>query len=288
MTSIPAESSLDRFLINRAPALLRLSDARVAGRVNLIIGAAMIAVSGGLTAVAAITRNFEILAGVAGPMAAGVLNLSLGGALIRKGTDVQTTDVTLSPEAKTFLTGLFRDVVGWTGLRQHRRRRLLRRMRDLPDVTRRQASSEVVDASVFGHLDRAAAEANRVYGILEQLPNTDAATLALIARVRHAADESMAAVLHSAAFVDRYPEACAAPLQTIEEQTQLLRQLADRLPALAPTTLAGIPPLLTTPAVPHRIQSVLDELDLRNLAQNELMAAESKVAEIPPVLRQDA
>jgi len=219
-----------------------------------------------------------MIAGAIGPAVAGLVNLVVGRAMMQRHQPIPASSAQLSPEAKRYLQPLFREVVGWTGLR-HQRRRAPYRDRPIGQPTRTQAAAQIVDASVFDHLDRAAHEANRVYGILEQIPLSDSDRVGLVARVRDATDQAMATVLHAAAQMDRYPEASALPVSTLQEQTRRLGQLADRLPGIGQSSSPAMEGLTALEAHPGgRLTQVLEELDLRNLADRELRADDAPSA----------
>jgi hypothetical protein len=137
---------------------------------------------------------------------------------------------------------------------------------------------EVLTPEAFEMLEEAAFQFNRLQGLLAA-GQIGAAAVAERLRplIRVAAEEAMAAVLHSAALVQQFPESAAAHRATVTAPMRGLRELADRVEHL----LGQDASLLETLPQETALERALAELGTDAVAREELRS-EIEVQEIRP------
>jgi chromosome condensin MukBEF ATPase and DNA-binding subunit MukB len=128
-------------------------------------------------------------------------------------------------------------------------------------------SEDVLSPDAFSLLERAAHEANRIYGALAAENSPGNSTLARLApAIYSAADETMAEMLELAAQFERYPENGAQVRAQGQRRIDELKALADQAERLHATVDSSA---TDAPQV-SRIQAVLRELHADAQARVEL------------------
>lgn len=268
----------------RGSQWLGASDYRYSGTVQMIVGSVLLGLSVIGAGIGLASGDPQSAFGAIGPFLAGSINLGIGMMQKRRFAPHAVSDVTLTPEAKGLLMSLRREMYGWQGpwmtpgfyvgpMMMHQRR-MARRSRHYamfngitPDMIPDDLAPNELEP-----LERAAAEYNRVAGGVA-MGNSGSALLAKMGpRVVKAADEVMADVLHQTAMLAKYPEGINAARARLEAQIHALKELADRVEAMA----AEQPNLTDKVAYRSSIDDVLDELRLEQLARNELKPEEKE------------
>ena len=279
-------SSLDRFLLNRAPALIGLSGARASVMANGALGVLFSLTGLGFIIGGIATHQPEMAYSSAGPLFGGVVNLMVAGMMRKRVAHMDPANVKLSSEAKEFLHKLMRQAFGWryawVGWDSYRYQGLLgRRRRHLRSVLwgRTDASAdqrpaaELLRPELFALLDEAAQHFNRIQGCLT-VARTDAggALKKMRPAIVEAADETMAEVLHQAALMENYPESNTQGTRIVANRVAALRETADRVEAMQ----AREPSLMERMAPSSTMDSVLEELRMEEIARTELQTPEAK------------
>ena len=274
----PDETSLDRYLENRAGLLLGHASVRRGLVIMAFVGTMMMLMALAVVIGSLVSGQPQVMAGAIGPGIAGFVNLTLSRFLRGRSKPALDVNANLSPEARMFMAELMQGVFGWPrawganepGIwsaqgphARRRERRVWRRMfasGSWGDVKR--SSKDLLLPGTFEVLDRAAYQYNRISGIL----GSDHPELARFApTVRAAADQSMADLFHVAHLLEDYPESAATNRDKAEEEVGALTELAEKLEQMEKTPV-------TIPALekPSPIHSVLEELRLDQLARSEL------------------
>lgn len=263
-------SSLDRFVITRAPVLAGIVDD--SGRLLVMaILSTVYAIAG-----AAFVAGAAVLPAAALPLALnGGFFLATGGLLggIRfwlksRLKPEHTTRTELTTEARELLCDLIAHVQGWP-FGRHMRRRLLRRAmrRGTTDPARSQRCEDVLSPEAFRLLESAALQYNRIFGVVGAgaQPGSDA-----FARfgpeILAAADATMAQILDAAALVNRLPETAPRLEAELQSRVQELTELAGEVERLQGASMSS--PALAEDASP--VRRVLEDLRADQLAREEL------------------
>lgn len=250
-----------------------------------MVGALMLAIAAVFILTSLFTGAPQASAGALGPMIGGIVNVLLWKRFHGRFKPALEVNAELTPEARAFMAQLMQEVYGWpypwgsveahnpfsgegsyqSPHERRRERRAWRRMYAAGSWGKRQRSArDCLNPAAFEVLDRAAAEHNRISGILE----TGHPELARYASsIRAAADQAMADVFQWAQIVENYPESGQAPQEKAEAEISALHELGDRL-----LTIQSQQPLeIDQPKPrPNAINAVLEELRLDQLAREEL------------------
>jgi len=263
--------SLDRFLTARGAALAGVTSeerrVRVMGILAAgygVIGAATAALAAGMAMAGKPLLPFLVQSGTF---------LLTGGLLagIRSGIKYRmqqnpTLPVEVTPEAQALLQRLLAHLYGWPLSRIRRRRRYRRLMRRqtlaLPQERRCEA---VLRPETFALLESAALEANRIYGVLEQVKSQPPSALDPMApSIKAAADEEMSAIFQMAAQIENFPESRESRREQAQQKIADLRALADQVDKQIA--------LRDTPSS-SRLHTVLNALNADVRAREELNAS---------------
>ncbi|MBN9501819.1 MAG: hypothetical protein BGO01_06425 [Armatimonadetes bacterium 55-13] len=275
------QTSIQRFLQNRATQIIVTSQLRTGNAWQIAIGIACTLIGAGLLIAGLISGVFGLKVGSIGPLVAGVINLGIGIAFRRRSTPDQI-EVKLTPEARGFLQDLMRQTnTQWgcgTSWGSHRAwqqsnsplktfagensifHQLGKHWGFIPKTPK-----DVLPKPVHDMLDIACFHYNRVYGILES-GKTDSGITKVANTARAGADEALFTVLHHAATMHRYPETTASASRDCDEKIRALKEMADGLEKIKvrPTSISDR--LGYTSAM----DSALEEIRLEQLAREEL------------------
>jgi hypothetical protein len=279
------ESSLDRFLKNRAALGLGLVNRRITA-IQSMVGALLTGM-GVVTLVSSATAGAPQIAPSALPMLmAGGIMFAMSQLIRKRFSFLQGADWKLSLEAKGLLLKLVRKRLGWLdgggfgmspvgpiGIGRHARRELRHLAWETGDFSIGIFSRPIADISpeVIELLDVAAEQYNRIAGLVHT-PAPRSAMAKLAPSATAAADEAMADILHEAATLDKYPESAAPTRKQIEGYIHSLIELADRLEGIATRDQS----LTEKIDYASKMDSVLEELRLEQLARSELQAAQQE------------
>ncbi len=244
--------SLGRFVRSRSSVLFSQRHGKWSFRVNFIVAGVLGTGSlATIITILAIHGPREVLLGTIGPSIAAIVNFVVGATLRRKFSSSVSSSWQLTNEGRALAWQIH-----WRFLRDWATRA------PRGDWVYR-INSRIQDETL-AILDEAAFAYNRILGSLQ--PGTSVAISAHVAsNAQTAADESMCAILNSAALLDRYPESGKAHRDAISKQVELLNELGDRVASLG----AGRSDSQGA-SVSGSMQRVLDELRLEQLARSEL------------------
>ena len=256
-------SSLDRFLWGRGQELLDprwlrgdVSGLLTAGGLQLAIGLALIATG----SFSGNGPHYVLLAtGLAlALVGAGVLSLARRRMIARQSWPVPLQP--LSNDGQRLLHKICCHI-GYYNWQDEPYGRSLTGLRGV------RTSSQVLPDDLFGLMDRAAFQFNRIDGLLkERSSSIDKSLKALEPNVRAACYESMSIVVNHASWIDTFPENKDDHRRTIEQKTEKLQELADRLSALV-----GSRPTLTEAVTARTVMDdVLDRIGQEEEARREL------------------
>ncbi len=279
----PEESSLDRYLESQAGLMLSHASMRRGIVLMGVIGAAMLLVALFFVILAGVTGKHGLLGGAFGPGLAGLVNTTISQVLRRRTKPAMEVNANLTPEARSFMANLMKDVYGWpqawgavepkmgwesTGPhmnkfdRQHERHAWRRMLASGSWGKRQQSSKQCLQPGAFEMLDKAAFQYNRIAGVL-------AAGHPEVTRfaptVKAAADQAMADMFHVGYLLDAFPESQSTAQGQATQEIAQLTELADRMEDLLKQP-EGLPASVRT----SPISSVLEELRLDQLARSEL------------------
>jgi hypothetical protein len=274
-------SSLDRFINTRGAALAGFGDTPERRR-RLLLAGGIQAATGLAILVAGLFGGGDMLVGLgmAGAVAMGNGALLATIATLRfrdRGTE---EEVALTPEARELLHRLVTHLGGWWAGRRHRRglRRAARRGYLTASPTGRCA--DVLSPPAYELLDRTAFQYNRISGALEAARTSGGGPVAQLApEIRAAANEAMAAALHEAALLDRYPETAesrSGPAGVRVEELDRLAEHVERLGAAGADATLG--------EAPSRVRTLLDRLQQDEIARAEL-SGEPRVEQVQQLRR---
>jgi|GEM_PF-2091732 len=284
------QSSIQRFLTNRASQILVGSYQRAGSTAQIAIGAACLVIGAGLLVAGILTGIEGIQLGSIGPFVAGAINLVVGLTMRRRFTQTQV-EVRLSTEARGFLWNLMRQTnSGWHhGHRHHHFHGWHQATRwtnwlpnQGPNGTQNPGASfltqlgkqwgfvpktpkDLLPKELHDLLDVACFHYNRVFGLLES-GKSDSGLSKVAATARSGADEALFAILHHAATMHRYPETVSAASRDCEEKIRALKELADGLEHIQTRPVSISDRLGYTSAM----DSALEEIRLERLAREEL------------------
>jgi len=177
-----------------------------------------------------------------------------------------TLPVEVAPDAQALLQRLLSHLHGWPLSRIRRRRRYRRLMRRqtiaLPTEKRCEA---ILRSETFALLESAAREANRIYGVLEQVKGLPSSALDPMApSIRAAADEEMVSIFQMAAQIEKFPESKESRWGEAQQKIADLHALAEQVEkqfALRDSTSSS------------RLHTVLNALSADVRAREELNAS---------------
>jgi hypothetical protein len=279
---VTEQSSIQRFLQNRASQIVMGNYGRTASGWHVAIGAGLIALSAGMFIGGLASGIAGLMFGALGPLIGGGINLGIGLALRRR---LQQTpnEPRVSSEAKHFLIDLMKQThTGWNS--GHGYKPLWTGTQQPLPPANPLANGETIFHQLGKHwgmipktpkdilprplhdvLEVACYHYNRVFGILEGTRG-DAAFAKVSQTARSGADEAIFAVLHHAATMHRFPETISAASRDCEEKIRALKELADGLERLQ-VRPAGISDRLSYSSA---MDSALEEVRLERLAREEL------------------
>lgn len=289
MASVPAEwrdmtteemRSLDRFVTARGAVLAGVtSDARrvrVMGILASVYGLLGAAEAGVGIAMAMSGKPLTALLIQGGTfLLTGGLMAGIRQSFKHRMQQDPTLPVEVAPEAKALLQRLLTHLYGWPLSRVRRRRRFRRLMQQqtlaLPNEARCESS---LQPETFTLLERAAREANRIYGVLGQVKGVASSPLDQMApSITAAADEGMIALFQMAALIEKYPESRESTRGQAEKQIADLRALAEQVEKQH---------ALSETASSTRLHAVLHALNADNRAREELNASITTMAPSEP------
>jgi hypothetical protein len=276
------ESSLDRFLAQRGQTLLYGSWRRNT-KINLIVGVGITVF--GLAFLGIALALFPPAAiGAIGPLFAGAINVGVHfhmRRLARRGPNAPA----LTKEAQGLLGQLLRAQGGWAyghhnyGPSQPGTQQRWASRRAAMDQWRAQSyvnpwlsvmglggksAQETLPEPVFGVLEAAAFQYNRVLGLLSV---ADDRLGKMANTIQAAIDEAIADVFHQAAMLQSFPESSGATRKVCEDRTASLREIADRVEALQRRE----PTLTERLSYTSAVDEALEELRLQTMAESELL-----------------
>lgn len=230
-----------------------------------------------------------MIGGAIGPGFAGIVNLVMSQVMRRRSKPSLETNATLTPEARSFMANLMKDIYGWPQAwgavephmrweasgppyqdkfdRQRERHAWRRMIASGSWGSRLHSAKEVLNPVAFDVLDRAAFQYNRIFGILGS-GNSDVSRFS--ASVKGAADQAMADLFHVGCLLDKYPEGSEAAKAKADQEISALTQLADKLEEMQQNAPLPVSDALS----PSPVASVLEELRLDQLARGELSKSE--------------
>jgi hypothetical protein len=290
---VSSETSLDRFLKNRAAVGLGLVDKRITA-MQSIMGTIISAFGITVLLAGAVQGTGDHGFGLAMTFAGGMM-LAMSQILRRRFRSISTSEWRLSTEAKGLLLKLVRRRLGWMDgggfsmmgpmafpMGRHSRRRLRHLAWDTgePGFGFLSRPAAEVSPEVTELLDVAAEHYNRVAGLVHT-PAPRSAIAKLAPAATAAADEAMADILHEAATLEKYPESSSATRKQIETAIRALQELGNRLEEVATRDQS----LTDRVDYSSRMDSVLEELRLEQLARSELQKSDGDLGQR---LNQDA
>jgi hypothetical protein len=273
------ETSLDRYLESRAGYILGNAHARWGLMIMGLVGSLMIVIGFVFGLLGTVGGQPDVLPAMAAPLMAGFINLVFSLALRRRVRPAFEVNTELTPQARTFMAELMKDVFDWpyawgssdprewgakARYMRRRERRVWRRMIGSGSWGKRSHSAkEFLQPSAFEALDTAAFHYNRVAAVLA----TGGPSVTKFGpTVRAAADQAMADIFNISSVLDRYPEGTSSAQAEAEKHVASLKELGDRLETMQASDAAGLP--ATSGSSP--MDSVLEELRLDQLARSEL------------------
>lgn len=258
--------SLSRFIQARGPQIIGRTMGQVGFKIQVLVGATMLCVSGAMVTAASLGGPFELGFAALGPGIAGVVNLIVGVTMRMRFAPASVVQVDYSPEARDLVRHLCRQFSAWgpsaaaNGFARHARHAARHEhfgMRDfgskLPPPT-----DEALD-----FLDRAAKAYQRIAAVLsinKQQPNI----VKMGTRVAITAEEAMADIFHQTAVLCRYPESGPSVRRPVVAEIETLEEIALRLEEMSSE--------LPQPHGPNRtsVEDLLTDLRLEALSRAEL------------------
>jgi hypothetical protein len=275
------QSSIQRFLINRASQLAASRYGRQAWVWHVAIGVSLVGLGLGMALAGALAGISGLLFGGLGPIIGGAINLFLG-LRVRRKVQESPTEPKLSPEATQFVQSLMHQThSGWNSSQGYT---AIWKSGPSPNAPSPLSSGEtifhqlgkqwgiipktpkdILPKPLYDLLETACFHYNRIHGMLEG--GREEVALAKIAQsARLGADEAMFAVLHHAAMMHRFPETISASSRDCEGKIRALKELADGLEKIQ-TRPAPISDRLSYSSA---MDSALEEMRLERLAREEL------------------
>lgn len=275
------QSSIHRFLQNRASQIVAGNYGRQAFGWHIGIGAALCALSVGLFIGGLASGIAGLMFGAIGPLIGGGINLGIGLALRRK-LQQAPNEPRLSPEARAFIIDLMKQThtgwnsghgygAIWNGKTSQQPANPLSNGETIFHQLGKhwgmipKTAKDVLPKPLHDVLEVSCHHYNRVFGILEGARGDS--TFAKIAQTaKSGADEAIFAVLHHAATMHRFPETISSASRDCEEKIRALKELADGLETMQ-TRPAPISDRL---GYSSAMDSALEEVRLERLAREEL------------------
>jgi hypothetical protein len=269
------QTSIQRFVRNRGSVLLAGTHYGRSGYVaQMTVGAVFTGLGAVMLIGGLVTRTFALEMSCIGPGIAGVTNLIVGSVFHSKVKGKTQSQAKLTPEARTFLSHLSRQILGrsyeWSDptvahySAGWNRRPGVRSGGRLLGV-RQRGPQDVLPEPVFELLEQACFQYNRTCGIVE-LATEGSPAKKLADSAQRAADETILEIIHQAALISRYPESSNAAVQTSQARIAALHELADRLESLQ-TRHPGLTDRMSSSSA---MESVLEELKLDEIVRAEL------------------
>ncbi len=279
------QSSIQRFLQNRASQILVGSYQRAGSTAQIAVGIPLILIGAGLLVAGTLSHIGGLMLGSIGPFVAGAINLVVG-LVARKRAAQAPVEVRLSSEARGFVWNLMRQTnTSWhhhghtphhwhhahhwgqwmgQGAGQNPATSFLTQLGKQWGFVPK-TPKDVLPQQLHDLLEVACYHYNRIFGLLES-GKTDTGIVKIAATARAGADEALFAILHHAATMHRYPETVSAASRDCEEKIRALKELADGLERIQtrPTSISDR--LGYTSAM----DSALEEIRLERLAREEL------------------
>jgi hypothetical protein len=281
--NVDPESSLDRFLRNRAPAYIGQSGAKAAVALNGSIGTLFTLGGIGMMVTSVVINDPGMFIGAIGPLIGGGINLGVARMMFKRKQQFQPLDIKLTDEATQFIHHLMKLAFGWRyrwvgwegmnpgigGMRRYRRHLLFHSETEPPVGADQRAAKLLLRDDLYTALDNATQQYNRIYGLLTASDIPQSSTVGKRRpTILHAIDEAMADILHQAALLDKYPESKIAAAQVITERTATMKETADRMESL----VSQAPQVIPTEKPLTALESVLEDLKLSDIAESELNA----------------
>ncbi|MBC8064239.1 MAG: hypothetical protein H7Y17_05370 [Chlorobia bacterium] len=276
------QSSIQRFLQNRASQIVMGNYGRSAFGWHIGIGAALVALSVGMVIGGIASGIAGLIFGALGPLIGGGINLGIGLALRRR---LQQTpnEAKLSSEAKSFIVDLMKQThTGWnsshgygpfwTGVQKTAPpasplvngetifHQLGKHWGMIPKTPK-----DILPKPLNDVLETACYHYNRIFGILEGTRGDS--TFSKIAQsAKSGADEAIFGILHHAATMHRFPETISSASRDCEDKIRALKELADGLETMQsrPATISD------RLGYSSAMESALEEVRLERLAREEL------------------
>jgi hypothetical protein len=275
------QSSIQRFLQNRASQLLMGSYGRTGSAWQIGIGAICLVAGVGLLISGLLSGVKGLTFGSLGPLIAGGINLVVGLAF-RKRYQQTPNEPKLTNEARGFLLNLMRQTN--TGWQHHGHVHAHWQFGQAPQAQTPLANGEtffhqlgkhwgfipktpkdVLPKPLYDLLETSCHHYNRVHGLLEGA-RSDSAFAKIAQTARQGADEAIFGILHHAATMHRFPETISAASRDCEEKIRGLKELADGLESIQ-TRPSAISDRL---GYASAMDSALEEVRLERLAREEL------------------
>jgi len=241
------QSSVQRFLQNRASQLLIGSYSRAGSSWQIGIGGLCLATGTGLLIGGLASGQPGLIFGALGPLIAGTINLPIG-LIMRRRYQQTASEPRLTPEARGFLWNLMKQTnTNWGPHHMQGHWQGHRHIGGIP-----QAPSPIANGETFFHqlgkhwgflpktpkdilpkplyelLETSCYHYNRIHGMLEG--GREDTSLSKIAQTaRSGADEAIFGILHHAATMHRFPETISSASRDCEEKIRALKELADGL-----------------------------------------------------------
>lgn len=276
------QSSIQRFLQNRASQIVMGNYGRSACGWHIGIGAALVALSVGMVIGGLASGVAGLIYGAIGPLIGGGINLGIGLALKKK---LQQTpnEPKLSPEAKAFIVDLMKQThTGWNSGHGYGGIWVTVQKPAQPASPLSQGETifhqlgkhwgmipktpkDILPKPLHDVLETACYHYNRVFGILEGTRG-DSVFTKIAQSAKSGADEAIFAILHHAATMHRFPETISAASRDCEEKIRALKELADGLETMQsrPATISD------RLGYSSAMDSALEEVRLERLAREEL------------------
>jgi hypothetical protein len=243
---------------------------------NFQVGVGVVCLAGGVVFAAAVPILgwdwHDMLAGL-GPGIAGLTNLIVPLALRKRFEAMRPVAVPLSAEARGVLRALNRKFLGrahpwaWDYSYWQEEKQAWSGANNWgwgPNPIR--AAQPELTSGVLEVLEMAAFQCNRISAILATASGSQSAIARLSGKVSRASDEGMAEILNLCGMMGAYPEGVEAVQLRLDGAIEDIRELGDRVQALAATE----PTFTERLATRTGLHDVLDELRLEQAARSEL------------------
>ncbi|MBV6457354.1 MAG: hypothetical protein HONBIEJF_00462 [Fimbriimonadaceae bacterium] len=262
------DSSLDRFIRDRAAQLIGIRWGSRGAALGLAINALVQSLVGGIL-LAISSREPELLW-----VGAGMLALGIGcgiGALFakRKMQEATRPETRLSAEGQRLVIKLASHVgwSSWAGGNGGCSQRFQWSMG-------RRTCSQVMHESAFELLDAAAAQYNRVSGLVQIQGAYNSPTIdKMRPAIREALNDTMIGVVNQVALLEASPETASAVRIQVIDDIAILAELGDRIE----TIRAQTPSLTDRLSSSSPILDVIEQLKMDEAARSELHGGDSEL-----------